>query len=287
MNTTWQERAEGYFFPKENLSAAIQSKLQMLILEDAAQIFDGDTLIPFEKSFLLSEEDAELLNLPPLNPYQISIRTEGYIGGKNFRYVTEFLKPDGRKILKPQIKGALLHVDENIFRLNASQFALINLVKLGNENLSHEEPLLTVKKIQRQAAEAQAEVDKYISEKKIIVPDKLDVDFQESGDAVKVLPILLENRAGNLEPIDSADFQTAFDKRKKILTSYRSKDGSQYVFSETLRDGLAQIKSVGTLGKEDAARYKLQPKELFTGAAFDFNYSDRVVGVEEIQIGAY
>ena len=136
MNTTWQARAEGYFFPRENLSAAIQSKLQMLILEDAAQIFDGGTLIPFEKSFLLSEEDAELLKLPPLNPYQISIRTEGYIGGKNFRYVTEFLEADGRKILKPQIKGALLHVDENIFRLNASQFALINLVKLGNENLS-------------------------------------------------------------------------------------------------------------------------------------------------------
>ena len=119
------------------------------------------------------------------------------------------------------------------------------------------------------------------------MPDKLDVDFQESGDTVKVLPILLENRHGKLEPIAGADFQTTFDKRKKILTSYRSKDGSQYVFSETLRDGLAQIKSVGTLGKEETARYKLQPKELFTGAAFDFNYSDRVVGVEEIQIGAY
>ena len=107
MKATWQERAEGYFFPRENFSAAIQSKLQMLILEDAAQISESGTLIPFEKSFLLSEEDAELLNLPPLNPYQISIRTEGYIGGKIFRYIPEFLKPDGSQIIKSQIKGAL------------------------------------------------------------------------------------------------------------------------------------------------------------------------------------
>lgn len=68
---------------------------------------------------------------------------------------------------------------------------------------------------------------------------------------------------------------------------YRGKDGTQYVFSETLREGLAQIKSVGTLSKADAIRYKLQPRELFSGDAFDFDYSDRVIGVEEITIGAY
>lgn len=278
---TWLERTDGYFFPQENLSEAIQSKLQVLILEDAAQISDGGTLIPFEKSFALSEEDAELLNLPPNNPYQISIRTEGYIGAKNFRYVAEFLNSEGHRF-KPQINGAIVHIGKNIFRLNAAQFALIKLTELGNE-----EPLLIVKKIQRQATESQAQVDKYIADKKIIAPDKLGIDFQDSGDAVKVLPILLENRDGKSEPIDCADFQTAFDKRRKILSSYKGKDGSQYVFSETLQDGLAQIKSVGTLSKEDAARYKLQPKELFTGEAFDFDYSDRVIGVEEISVGAY
>ena len=123
--------------------------------------------------------------------------------------------------------------------------------------------------------------------KKIIAPDKLDVDFQEDGDAIKVLPILLESHDGKSTPLDSSDFQGAFNNRKKILSSYKGKDGSEYVFTETLKDGLAQIKSVGTLSKAEAARYKLQPKELFTGEAFDFNYSDRVIGIEEIKIGAY
>lgn len=162
----WSATDAGYFFPQENLSEAIQAKLQVLILEDAAQILDRGTLIPFEKSFSLSEEDAELLQLPPLNPYQISIRTEGYIGAKNFGYLAEFLKPDGRKILKPQIRGALIYNDENVFRLDTAQFALINLVKFGNEKLSREESLLTIKKIQRQATAAQAQVDKYIADKK-------------------------------------------------------------------------------------------------------------------------
>lgn len=291
MDTIWQATDGGYFFPhSEDLSAAVQSKLQTLILEDSAQISASGTLIPFEKSFTLSEEDAELLSLPPRNPYQLSIRTEGYIGGKSFRYVVELLNPDGRPVVKPQINGALLRVgEETLFRLNADQFALINLAKLGNENISREEPLLTVKRIQQQATAAEAQIDGYISEKnkKIIVPDKLDVDFQESGDSVKVAPILLENHDGELKPIDSADFQVAFGKRNRISGVYRGKDGAQYVFSETLRDGLAQIKSVGTLSKADAIRYKLQPRELFSGDAFDFDYSDRVIGVEEITIRSY
>ena len=87
----WQATDKGYFFPRENLSAAVRSKLQTLIFEEFAQMLEDGTLLPFEKSFILSEEDAELLNLPPCNPYQISIRTEGYIGGKIFRYVVEFL----------------------------------------------------------------------------------------------------------------------------------------------------------------------------------------------------
>ena len=69
----WQERADGYFFPRENLSTAVKSKLEMLSLEDFAKIEDNGTLIPFEKSFTLTDSDAELLNLPPCNPYQLSI----------------------------------------------------------------------------------------------------------------------------------------------------------------------------------------------------------------------
>ena len=186
----WQEKADGYFFPRENLSAAVRAKLQILSLENSAQIY-----------------------------------------------------------------------------------------------ISSEEPLLTVQKIQAQSATAAAKTDQYISEKKIIVPDKLSVDFKESGDAVEVQPILLENRGDELKPIACADFLETFSKRKKVLSTYKGKDGAQYVFSATLRDVLTQIKNVGTISKADARRYILQPKELFTGEAFDFNYSDRVIGVEEMTIG--
>lgn len=282
MNTIWQATDDGYFFPRsENLSAAIQSKLEMLSLDDTAQIEDSGTLIPFEKSFLLTEEDAELLHLPPRNPYQLSIRTQSYIGAKDFKFVAEF-----PNISKPQISGGLLHVGENIFRLNAEQFALINLVEFANKNLSREATYLTVKQIQERAKTSNLEG--YISEdnKKIIVPDKLDIDFQESGDTVKVAPILLANRDGKLKPIDSADFQSAFNNRNRIAGMYRGRN-AQYVFNATLQDGLKQIKEVKPMSKDDAKRYKLQPRELYSGDAFDFDYSDRVIGVEEIKIGSY
>ncbi len=243
--TLWLERAKGYFFPRENLSAVTATKLQMLTLDDAAQVVDGGTLLPFEKSFGLTEEDAELLTLPPRNPYRLSIRTAGYIGARDFHYAVDVLNSDGRPLIKPQINGALLHVDEETFRLTAEQFALIELVDAGNKNLSREENFLTVKRIQNQAEAAGAQLDGYISagNKKIVVPDKLSVDFAEHGDKVIVQPVLLENHGGELKPIDSADFQGAFANRKNILGIYRGKGGAQYVFSQTLRGGLEQIKS--------------------------------------------
>ena len=289
-STAWLERTDGYFFPRKNLSAAVESKLELLTLDDAAQISDAGTLIPFEKAVLLSEDDAELLNLPPHNPYQVSILAETFLGGKNFRYDVEFLNSDGRPVVKPKINGAILHVgSEKIFRLNADQFALINLVKLGNENSSREETFLTAHQIQKHAAAAEAKISEYLSadKAKIVVPDKLGVEFTAHGDKFKVQPVLLENRDGILKPIDSASFQAAFANRKKILSEYRDKTGTRYVFTETLRDGLSQIKAVDTLGKADAARYKLQPKELFSGEAFDFSYSDRVTGVEAVKFSAY
>ena len=287
----WQENSEGYFFPHENLSAVVKSKLEMLSLDDDAQISDAGTLIPFEKSVLLSEEDAELLTLPPHNPYQMSIWTEGYIGSKNFKYVVEFLNPDSRPIVNPKINGAILHIgSENLFRLNADQFALINLIKIGNESSSREDIFLTTHHIQKHAAATDAKLCEYISadKAKIVVPDKLSVDFIDfSSNTVKVQPILLENRDGQLERIDNASFQEAFGNRKKILSFYRDKDGTRYIFTETLRDGLSQIKSVDTLSKDEADRYKLQPKELFSGEAFDFSYSERVVGLEEVKFSSY
>ena len=282
MNATWQATDNGYFFPNENLSAAVKSKLEMLNLEDCAQIVDDGTLIPFEKSFALSEDDAELLNLPPKNPYQMSIRTESFIGAKDFKFVADFPNVTNQRII-----GGFLYVDEKIFRLTAEQFALINLVDGGNKNSSRENSLLTIGELQKHSTDT--EFEGYISDKKIVVPEKLDVDFRESGEFVKVLPVMLgKNSRGELDKLDSADFQGAFDNRKKVLNSYRSRDGkTQYVFNATLRDGLSQIKSVGKLSKTDAERYKRQPKELFSGEAFDFSYSDRVTGVEEISIGSY
>ena len=201
----------------------------MLSLEDFAQVVDGGILIPFAKSVGLTEEDAELLHLPPHNPYQVSIRTEGYIG-KDFRYVVKLLNADGRPVIKPQINGALVHVGENLFRFNANQFALINLVEFGNKNLPRAEALLNVKRIQETASRAAANIEGYISagNKKIVVPDKLSVDFQDSGDGFKVQPVLLENHGGKLEAIDSADFQRAFDKRKRIVDTYTSRDGKTW-----------------------------------------------------------
>ena len=112
----WIERRDGYFFPKDaGMSSAMRAKLRMLIVEGAAEDRIYGVLIPFAKSVLLSEADAELLKLPPHNPYRLSIRTTyrlnadqyelvrraGVGGSKGFAASTEIFggrANDGRKL---------------------------------------------------------------------------------------------------------------------------------------------------------------------------------------------
>lgn len=298
MNEIWIEKSDGYFFPKNaKMSPAILAKLKMLFLEGLAEDRIYGIFISFEKSVLLSDEDAELLKFPPQNPYRLSIRTSGILGKPDFKYILEIIRPDGQFFISPQINGALLHIDsEIIYRLNADQYELVQLTQDSNKNISklNQKQAMTyslknIYQIQQHAISTEAKLETFLSPEnmKIIVPDGLDVKFQEiSKENFQIQPVLLsKNNNGNFSEIGSENFQEIFSKRRDVSDVYVDKNRTRYIFSEKIQKGLQQIKSVPKLSKADKERYSLQPKELFSEEIFHF--SDRIIGIDEVPPNFY
>lgn len=298
MNEIWIEKSDGYFFPKNaKMSPAILAKLKMLFLEGLAEDRIYGIFISFEKSVLLSDEDAELLKFPPQNPYRLSIRTSGILGKPDFKYILEIIRPDGQFFISPQINGALLHIDsEIIYRLNADQYELVQLTQDSNKNISklNQKQAMTyslknIYQIQQHAISTEAKLETFLSPEnmKIIVPDGLDVKFQEiSKENFQIQPVLLsKNNDENFSEIDSENFQEIFSKRRDVSDVYVDKNRTRYIFSEKIQKGLQQIKSVPKLSKADKERYSLQPKELFSEEIFHF--SDRIIGIDEVPPNFY
>lgn len=329
MNETWLETSTGYFYPKiVKLSSAIQAKLQMLISDDVAVESDEGITIPFEKSVLLSNEDAELLKFPPRNPYRISIRTLGTLGNVDFRFILEIMRPSGENFVSPKINGALLHTDsETTYRLNAAQYELVRLTQESNKNIANLDrrqaesySYENIYNVQKYAGMTDAKVDNFLSAEniKIVKPDGLDVEFQETYDGnFQVQPVLLvENADGKFIDIETKDFQEAFKRHRDISSMYMDRNRTRYICSDDIKQGLQQIKSVPKINKADKERYSKQPKELFSGDVFHFDvertektaddsiaktvatentdwlsaegeFSDRVVGIEEVAKSNY
>lgn len=309
MSEIWIERGDGYFFPRDDrMSSAVRAKLRMLSVEGMAEDRIYGVLIPFAKSVLLSDEDAELLKFPPHNPYRLSIRTTGDMGHADLRYIIEVIRPDGRCFVAPKINGALLHTDgKTLYRLNADQYELVRLASASNEHIAALNRrqvmsfnLTNAHHIQKHATATDARLDNYLSadNMKVVIPERLGVEFQQiDDDKFQVQPVPIA------ENVDVKDFQDAFNRRREVKDIYVGKDRTRYVCPDDVQSGLRQIKSVPKISREDKERYERQPKELFSDEIFLFDdepsddqsdwlpvegeFSDRVIGVEEVAQSSY
>lgn len=310
MEFIWEERDKGYFYPNTlSKNSALWDKLQMLTFEDLAEEKENGVLIPFDKAVSFSPEDADFLKFPPQIPYRLSIRANGDLAHNNLKYILEIMQPDDKAFVRPKFKGALVYIGENVYRLNFDQYQLLCLTQKSNNDLAAINRrevlgynLTNAYHIGQHANNVDAKLDNTLSEKngKIIVADRLGVEFKEDANSVTAAPILLtEDSEGNISPIDNADikdFQKAFDGSGSLVRSvYKGENNTRYVCSEKLQSGLKQIKAVKKLSKDDANRYIKQPKELFTEDVFALdndefitdNYSLRVEGIETVSGRSY
>lgn len=326
MSSSWTEQTQGLLFSADAPhSTCVIEALERLCLEDRAMRQDGGVLIPHESAVLLTREEQELLSLPPANPYRLMLRAQGDLGHNDLRYFVDVLKPDGMPFIHPEFRGCLLHLDsETCYLLNSDQYQLVAVASQSNQDISHVERrklpaynLVNLAKLQRHARKTAAKLDNVLSEdnNKVVIPDKLDIEFREGADGeVHVEPVLLtEDDDGDLQAVDSTAFQGKFDRYRVVQDIYRTEDRTRYVCRPAVKEGLQKVKAVHSISREDKARYEVQPRELFAGdvfhfqkkeaseqqeaavedwlpdegVAFDDAYSERVKGLTEIQRSQY
>ena len=326
MSSSWMEQERGLLFPADvPRSTCVTEALERLCLENRAMRQDGGVLIPHESAVLLTREEQELLGLPPANPYRLMLRAQGDLGHNNLRYFMDVLKPDGTPFIHPSFRGCLLHLDsETCYLMNSDQYQLVAVASQSNQDISHVERrelsvynLVNLANLQRHARKTAAKLDDVLSEdnNKVVIPDKLDIEFREGTDGeVHVEPVLLtENDDGGLQAVDSAAFQGKFDRYRVVQDIYRMEDRTRYVCQPAVKEGLQKVKAVRSIRHEDRERYEAQPRELFSGdvfcfqkkeasepqedaaedwlpdegVAFDDAYSERVKGLTDIQRSQY
>lgn len=331
MEQYWREEELGLAFYGMPVESCQQERIEMLYFEGSAEEREHGYFLSYENVARLSEADAELFALPERNPYQISITADGTIGFNDLHYTFSVLKPGGGSFVNPKIHGCILHIDEETtYRLDIHQYNLVRVVNESNQTVPNMDKkdlagysLINLAHIQNHARATAARLDDVISpeNQRVVVPEKLDVEFVNDGDGiVHVNPVILGEEKGlPLGEGDEKTFQTLFDK-KGVRNVYSSeKDGKRikYVCNPEVKSGLEKVKKVNSekMSLKEAERYIKQPKELFDEDIFEFRgsknntekandeklwetlpgegefipaeYSDRVTGIAPIKKAVY
>ena len=284
MEALWREEEEGALFSaRSRENACLWDRLEMLVFDEKARTQGDGVLLPHESIVLLSDEDAELLQLPERNPYAFSIQAKGDLGHNDLHYSLEVLRSNGAVYINPRFRGAFLHIDsETVYRLSLDQYQILCLTQESNQrvpSLPRQElqhyNLIQLSQVQKHAKAAKAKLHDYLSEKnnKIIVPTRLDIAFKEEADGgARIAPILLEaDDSGRLAPVDAEEFQEVFARNRRVHSIYRGAERNKhYVCSAEIQDGLQKIQQTKPLRPEEKERFKKQPKELFPDRIFCF-----------------
>lgn len=308
MERIWNVTKEGYIFPKDKVNASIDSDvlvnyLDSMVAYGLCKSNGTDFVINHKDAASLTADDKELLGLPPIFPYQISVFDgRGDLGHNDFRYAISLIKPDGSRFINPKVIGSYVKIDnQREYTFDQYQYSIIDLAITCNQEVAKKVGiqaahfnLLNVAKMQDYTTEAEAEVSAHIESTKVVVPEKLSVDFEKSkiNGLYYAKPILLKKNKRNetYEEIASNAFSDAFSANDKVSDVYLGEDGTKYVISEDVKQGLNSIKKVNYLNQEEYERFRVQPREIFDENIFVFPdglYSDRVVDFTNVKYKGY
>lgn len=261
--------------------------LSVLVDNGCAEVIDGDCFVPFESLYFIEEDDRYLLGIPRNYNRAMRLRSEGMLNTSTFKYVLEFLShvPDG-ELLKCNVIGNIITIDNEKFLLNEEQYHLINRVQQYNsedEDVKETEYNLRVfSEIKELANKANCKLDSYLASENVFVPEKIkiEVGYDEQGYTIEPALEIEENPA----------FQRYFEKGRRVLGQYplQKENGERVrvVLNQSQKEGLEQLKITGGKHKtrEQIKEFIETPTEFFDPDQFDLSefYSDRV-----LEIGVY
>lgn len=243
--------------------------------------------IPFENIYLLDEDERLLLGVPNKYDKAMRLRAEGMLNTPDFKYKLEFLThvPDGQ-LLPHELGGNIVICGEDCFLLSEAQYELLRRVEEFNNTEESKKTtdfnLRCFAEIKELAGEAECQLDSYLENENVYVPDRIKIEVGRDEEGYTVDPGI------DIEENDM--FKKTFDRMRRVLGQYpvQRENGERVriVLNKEQQESLKHLKSQGGRHKtrEEIQKMVEQPTEYFAPDSFDLSelYSDRV-----IEIGIY
>lgn len=261
--------------------------LSTLVDNGYAKASKDGCLVPFENIYLIDADDRMLLGVPETYNKALRLRGDGMLNTSDFKYKLEFLThvPDG-DLLNYERGGNIVICGNDKYLLSEEQYELLRKVESFNaedDNVKTTDyNLRAFAEIKELAIEAGCNLDSYLENENVYVPDKIKIEVGSDEQGFTVEPAL------DIE--ENEKFQNYFERGRKVQGQYplQKENGERVrvVLDPTQKENLELLKKTGGKHKtrEQIKEFTEHPTEYFDPDVFDLSelYSDRV-----IEIGIY
>ena len=297
MENCWNISELGYIYQAENdlieeEQYSILYELENLYIDGKVDKINSDYIIRHNVAATFKNEERDVLHLPAVFPYIISIKHKGNLANNRFHYILSFFDSNRKPFVNPEIIGTYIRISPEVdYLFNYHQYDIVRTVQQCNnavKGLNRIDALMFncehLAQIKQSADKVDAKLSDYLKSKNIVVPEKITIDIEKNkNDEYFIKPILLEGKEKNFEPLKNIDsFEAAFERQERANSTYIGTDQTIYIMKPNIKSGLQEIKDNKKIKKEDIERIEKQPKEIFSSDAFEFdlsNYSDRVISI--------
>lgn len=265
-----------YYFP-----------LATLVDNGVASFFKHECIVPFESIYLLDQQERNLLGVPPIYNKAIRLRGNGMLNSSDFKFELELLTytPDGQ-LFAFERSGNIIICKEDKYLLDEYQYELFNQIeefnKLNEEEKTIDNNLRRFAIIKQLALKAGCELDSYLANENVYIPEKIKLEIGRDNDGFIVKP--------SIDIAEKEKFISAFERTRRVQGVYPLQNDqgerTRVVLNQTQKQCLEPLKECKCHFKdsEEVKRLIDSPTEFFDPDQFDLSefYSDRV-----IEIGLY
>ncbi|MBQ7878593.1 MAG: DEAD/DEAH box helicase [Bacteroidaceae bacterium] len=258
--------------------------LQAMADNGFADFSESKCTIPFEYIYQLDTDDMALLGVPEPYDKALRLRSNGMLNSVDFRYKLDFLSyvPDGDILQCERIEN-IVSCNNNKFLLSVNQYLLIREIDKFNSTQESEKStdynLRCFARIKKLAYEANCELDSYLENENVHVPEKIKIEVGQDDLGYTIDP--------SVGITDSEKFKSVFDKMRKVQGVYpvakENGERVRVVITPEQKESLDYIKRTGGRRKslQEIRDIIQNPTEFFDPEQFDLSelYSDRVIDI--------
>ena len=270
-----------YYFP-----------LAALVDNGNAKVIDGRCIVPNESIYLLDDEEKTILKVPSVFDKNIRLRGDGMLNSPDFKYHVDLMSSsvDGA-LFDFTVKGNTIDVDGRNYLLDENQYNLFkNIDKYERtpiEEKTTDYNLRLFANIKQLAQDSCCELDSYLQNENVFVPDKMKVDIIKDGDEIRLAPAIDSDA--------NKQFQDSFERGRRALNIYPTSNSegerTRVVLTPEQAEGVREIKSHKGASREELQEIVQHPTQYFDSEVFDISelYSERVIeyGLYKPQFSAF